>query len=54
MSDVTPQIELLPQASPDGVTFTFAAERDGIHFEADAHQALGHAVAKVMRELLGA
>jgi len=27
MSDVTPQIELLPQASPDGVTFTFAAGR---------------------------
>jgi glycosidase len=27
MSDVTPQIELFPQASPDGVTFTFAAGR---------------------------
>ena len=31
-----------------------SSERDGIHFEADAHQALGYAVARVVRELLGA
>lgn len=31
-----------------------SSERDGVHFEADAHQALGHAVARIVQELLGA
>jgi lysophospholipase L1-like esterase len=31
-----------------------SSQRDGIHFEADAHQALGQAVARNVQELLGA
>jgi lysophospholipase L1-like esterase len=30
-----------------------SSQRDGIHFEADAHQALGQAVARNVQELLG-
>ncbi|HMQ35405.1 MAG TPA: hypothetical protein PKD53_32140 [Chloroflexaceae bacterium] len=31
-----------------------SSERDGIHFEVEAHQILGRAVARIVQELLGA
>lgn len=30
-----------------------SSERDGIHFEVEAHQTLGRAVARIVQELLG-
>ena len=48
------EAELRGCAFLDAGQIISSSERDGIHFEADAHQALGHAVARVVRELLGA
>jgi len=48
------EAELRGCAFLDAGQIISSSERDGIHFEADAHQALGHAVARLVRELLGA
>jgi lysophospholipase L1-like esterase len=41
-------------AFPDAGQIISSSGWDGLHFEADAHQALGYAVARLVRGLLGA